>query len=407
MDVVLLGVAMFLAVILSQVVVLLAARRLLIPRRRVTVAINDEGDSALRVDTGSTLLETLSQHDVLVPSACGGKGTCGVCKVRIREGGGPLLPTEAGLVSPAEARDAVRLSCQVKIRGDLAIEIPPEVFSVRRIRCRVRSNHNVATFIKELVLELPADEDLRFRAGGYVQIECPAHELSYRSIDIDRGFRDAWDHEELWRYRSVCRERVTRAYSMANYPDERGVIMLNVRVATPPPDLVHAPPGVMSSYLFGLRPGDEVTVSGPYGDFFARDTDAEMCFVGGGAGMAPMRSHIYDQFFRLETRRQVSFWYGARSLREAFYTAEFDDIARRHDNFSWTLALSHPAASDGWDGPTGFIHRVLYERHLESHPSPDEVEYYLCGPPLMIQAMREMLDELGVDAENVMYDDFG
>jgi Na+-transporting NADH:ubiquinone oxidoreductase subunit F len=289
----------------------------------------------------------------------------------------------------------------------MKIEVEPEVFSVRKWQCKVRSNHNVATFIKELILELPEGEAVPFRAGGYIQIECPPHTVHYKDFDIEEEYRGDWDKYDMWRFTSVVDEDVTRAYSMANYPEEEGIIMLNVRVASPPPRQPHLPPGKMSSYIFNLKPGDEVTISGPYGEFFARDTDAEMVFIGGGAGMAPMRSHIFDQFKRLRTTRKVSFWYGARSLREAFYVDHFDGIAEEFPNFTWTLALSDPLPEDNWDGPTGFIHQVCLDNYLKDHPAPEDCEFYICGPPMMNQAVINMALQLGVEPENVMFDDFG
>jgi Na+-transporting NADH:ubiquinone oxidoreductase subunit F len=405
--VILLGVLMFTVVILALVVILLLAKAGLVRSGKVKIDVNEDARAGFETRAGSTLLSTLAEQKIFVPSACGGKGSCGVCKVKVLDGGGAVLPTETGHLSRGEARGGVRLSCQVKVREDMRVEIPPEVFDVRKWRCTVRSNRNVATFIKELVLELPPGEEVPFRAGGYVQIECPPHTVSYRDFEVDERFRGEWDRLDLWRYVSKCPQPVSRAYSMANYPGERGIIMLNVRIATPPRGALHAPPGVMSSYVFSLRPGDEVTIAGPFGEFFARETDAEMVFVGGGAGMAPMRSHIFDQFHRLRTGRAVSFWYGARSLREAFYVEDFDRIAAEHVNFEWTLALSEPLPEDGWTGPTGFIHKVLLDRYLKDHPAPEEIEYYLCGPPLMNLAVTEMLLDLGVERENIMFDDFG
>jgi len=407
MLIVAIGVLTFLVMILALVVVLLAARRGLVPSGVVRIEVNDDPASRIDTEAGSTLLGTLSGNAVFLPSACGGKGSCGVCKVTVTDGGGAVLPTEEGHLSRGERRAGVRLACQVKVKQDMKIQLPPEIFSIRKWTCRVRSNDNVATFIKELVLELPEGEEVPFRAGGYIQIECPPHEVRYADYLIGEEYRGDWDRYELWRYVSKATEPVTRAYSMANYPDEKGIIMLNVRIAIPPPDALYARPGVMSSFIFGLRPGDEVVISGPYGEFFARQTDAEMVFVGGGAGMAPMRSHIFDQLKRLRTARKVSYWYGARSLREAFYVEEFDALARENDNFTWTLALSDPAPEDGWTGPTGFIHRVLFERYLKDHPAPEDVEYYLCGPPLMNAAVTEMLLDLGVERGNIMFDDFG
>jgi Na+-transporting NADH:ubiquinone oxidoreductase subunit F len=405
---VLLGVFMFTFVIVSLVVVLMLARRRLVATGDVTIIINDDASKAITTRAGGTLLGTLSSSKIFIPSACGGKGSCGVCKVNVVEGGGALLPTEAGHVSRGEAREGCRLSCQVKVKGDMKIEVPPEVFSVRKWTCKVRSNRNVATFIKELVLELPAGEAVPFRAGGYIQIESPPHVARYEEFDIEKEYRDDWDKFNMWRYVSKVDEEVTRAYSMASYPEEKGIIMLNVRIASPPPRAPEGtPPGKMSSYIFNLKPGDEVVISGPFGEFFARETDAEMLFIGGGAGMAPMRSHIFDQFKRLRTRRKVTFWYGARSLREGFYQDEFDQIQREHDNFRWFLALSEPLPEDRWTGYTGFIHEVVYENYLRDHPAPEDIEYYLCGPPLMLQACKRMLADLGVEPENVLADDFG
>jgi Na+-transporting NADH:ubiquinone oxidoreductase subunit F len=401
------GVLTFVVVVLALVAVLMAAKARLVSSGDVTIAINDEPDKALRTRSGGTLLGTLADNKIFIPSACGGKGSCGVCTVTVREGGGALLPTELSHIDRGEARQGLRLSCQVKVKQDMKIHLPEEIFGIRQWRCKVRSNHNVATFIKELVLELPAGEAVPFRAGGYIQIECPPHTVRYRDFDIDQRFRDDWDALKLWELTSSTDEPVQRAYSMANYPDEGGIIMLNVRVATPPPRTTGVPPGIMSSYIFGLKPGDEVTISGPYGEFFAKETRNEMCFIGGGAGMAPMRSHIFDQFQRLRTDRKVTFWYGARSLREAFYVDDFNAIQRESSNFAWHLALSEPKPEDNWKGPTGFIHQVLLREYLEDHPAPEDVEYYLCGPPMMLKACMKMLEELGVEPENIAFDDFG
>ena len=403
-----LGVFMFTFVIVSLVVVLMAARRELVSTGDVTIVINDDPAKALRTPAGGTLLGTLAANKIFIPSACGGKGTCGVCTVTVTDGGGAMLPTERGHISRGAAREGVRLSCQVKVKQDMTIEVPAEVFDVRRWQCTVRSNDNVATFIKELVLELPPGEAVPFRAGGYIQIECPPGTVDYKDFDIAEEYRPDWDRFDLWRYTSTVDEPVVRAYSMANYPEEKGHILLNVRVATPPPRGPEGiPPGKMTSYLFSLKPDDDVVISGPFGEFFAKDTQAEMLFVGGGAGMAPMRSHIFDQFRRLHTTRKVSFWYGARSLREAFYIEEFDTVAKDFDNFEWHLALSEPLTEDQWTGETGFIHQVLYENYLKDHPAPEDVEYYLCGPPMMLKACMQMLDGLGVEPENILFDDFG
>ena len=403
-----LGVGMFVFIILSLVMVLMAARKQLVASGDVTIVINDDPDKAITVPSGTTLLGTLSAQKIFIPSACGGKGSCGVCKVDVLEGGGAMLPTEKGFINRGEAREGCRLSCQVKVKNDMKIRVPDEVFSVRKWQCKVRSNDNVATFIKELVLELPEGESVPFRAGGYIQIECPPHIAKYQDFEIGDEYRGDWDKFNMWRYVSKVDEGVTRAYSMANYPEEHGIIMLNVRVASPPPRAPEGtPPGIMSSYIFNLKPGDEVTISGPYGEFFAKKTKAEMCFIGGGAGMAPMRSHIFDQFKRLSTDRKVTFWYGARSMRESFYNDHFDSIAAENDNFQWHLALSDPLPEDNWDGMTGFIHQVVHDEYLSKHPAPEDIEYYLCGPPMMLDACGKMLEDLGVEPENILYDDFG
>ncbi len=407
MGTVTLGVIMFTAVILGLVSILMFAKSKLVASGEVSILINEDPANTIKTAAGSTLLNTLADNKIFIPSACGGQGTCGVCKVNVLEGGGSMLPTEKGHISRGEAREGCRLSCQVKVKQDMEIEIEPEIFGVKRWTCKVRSNDNVATFIKELVLELPEGEAVPFRAGGYIQIECPPHVAAYKDFDIQEEYRGDWDKFDMWRFVSKVDEVVNRAYSMANYPEEAGIIMLNVRVASPPPRQPDVPPGQMSSYIFNLKPGDEVVISGPFGEFFARDTNAEMCFIGGGAGMAPMRSHIFDQFKRLHTDRKVTFWYGARSYREAFYVDHFDGIAEENDNFDWYLALSDPLEEDNWDGLTGFIHQVTLDEYLSKHPAPEDIEYYLCGPPMMLQACMKMLDDLGVEPENVMFDDFG
>ena len=403
-----LGMFMFTFVILTLVAILMVAKARLVSSGDVTILINDDESKAMHVAAGDTLLHTLAGAKIFVPSACAGKGSCGVCKVHVLEGGGAMLPTELNFVNRGEAREGCRLSCQVKVKQDLKIEIPPEIFSVRKWKCNVRSNRNVATFIKELVLELPEGEAMPFRAGGYIQIECPAHTVHYKDFDIEEEYKEDWDKFNLWQYTSVVNEPVFRAYSMASYPEEAGIIMLNVRVATPPPRAPKGtPPGIMSSYIFALKPGDEVTISGPFGEFFARDTDAEMIFIGGGAGMAPMRSHIFDQFKRLHTQRKVSFWYGARSYREAFYVEDFDGIRAESENFQWHLALSEPLPEDNWTGHVGCIHQILYDNYLKDHPAPEDCEYYICGPPMMNTAVINMLGDLGVEDENILFDDFG
>ncbi len=404
---IILGVTVFVIVIVALVVALMFAKSKLVPSADVTITVNDDPDKAIITPAGNTLLNTLGAQKIFIPSACGGKGTCGVCKVRVFEGGGALLPTETSHVNRGEAREGVRLSCQVKVKQDMKIEIDPEIFNVRKWTCRVRSNHNVATFIKELVLELPEGEDVPFRAGGYIQIECPPHVVKYADFDIEEEYRGDWDKFNMWQFVSKVDEPLTRAYSMASYPLEKDLIMLNVRIASPPPNMPDVPPGKMSSYIFGLKPGDEVTISGPFGEFYARETGNEMVFIGGGAGMAPMRSHIFDQFRRIHTDRKVSFWYGARSKREAFYREDFDEINSENENFDWHLALSDPLPEDDWNGDTGFIHQVVFEKYLKDHPAPEDVEYYMCGPPMMNQACINMLLDLGVEPENIMLDDFG
>lgn len=407
MTVIILGVAMFTAVILALIALLMAARSRLVATGDVTITINEDPDKALRVPAGGTLLAKLAESQIFIPSACGGKGACGVCEVVVKEGGGDLLPTETGYISRGEAKRGCRLACQVKVKGDMKIEIAPEVFSVRKWKCRVVSNRNVATFIKELKLALPEGEEVPFRAGGYVQLECPPHRLEFRDFAIEEPFRADWDKFDLWRFKSGCAETVTRAYSMANYPMEKGILLFTIRIAFPPGYKEDIPPGIMSSWVFNLKEGDEVTVSGPFGEFFARETEAEMCFIGGGAGMAPMRSHIFDQFHRLHTKRKATYWYGARSLKEAFYQDEFDAIAKANPNFTWHLALSEPLPEDNWTGYTGFIHQVLLERYLKDHPAPEDIEYYMCGPGPMTKAVINMLLDLGVERENIMLDDFG
>ena len=401
------GVLFFTLVIVGLVVVLMFAKARLVPSGEVSIEINGDPEKTFQVPSGSTLLNTLADRQIFIPSACGGQGTCGVCKVHVTEGGGSILPTELTHISRKQAREGERLSCQVKVKQDMKLQVEPELFDVRRWKCTVRSNRNVATFIKELVLELPPGEAVPFRAGGYIQIECPPHVARYKDFEVEPEFREDWDKFDLWRFVSTVEEPEQRAYSMANYPDEAGIIMLNVRIASPPPRLPDVPPGKMSSYIFDLKPGDEVTISGPFGEFFARETQNEMVFVGGGAGMAPMRSHILDQFRRLHSDRKVSFWYGARSLREAFYVEDFDDIASKNPNFTWHLALSEPQPEDNWEGLTGFIHQVLFDEYLKDHRSPEDCEYYLCGPPMMIEACKRMLTDLGVEPENIMLDDFG
>ncbi len=408
MTTIVLGVGMFTGVILAVVGLLLVARSKLVATGDVRIVVNGDESKPIVAQAGGTLLGTLADQKIFIPSACGGKGTCGVCTAKVLEGGGAVLPTERSHITRGEEREGVRLTCQVKVKSDMRIEVPPEIFSVQEWECTVRSNENVATFIKELILELPEGQSVPFRAGGYIQIKCPPHVVKYADFEVEEEYRGDWDKFNMWRYVSKVDETVSRAYSMANYPEERGIIMLNVRIASPPPRAPeNIPPGVMSSYIFNLKPGDKVTIAGPFGEFFAKETTAEMMFIGGGAGMAPMRAHIFDLFKRLETKRKVTFWYGARSLREAFYIEDFDSIARDYPNFEWHLALSEPLPEDNWTGYTGFIHQVVFDHYLKEHASPEDVEYYLCGPPQMLQACMSMLDNLGVEPSNILFDDFG
>jgi len=400
-----LGVTLFTAIVLALVGIILLARTRLVPTGNITINLNDERD--IRSPTGMKLNAALASADILVSTACGGGGTCGQCRVKVLSGGGDILPTERSLINRREAAEGARLSCQVVVKQDMKVHLPPEVFGVKKLRCTVRSNRSVSTFIKELVLEIPAGEKIDFRAGGYIQMECPPHRVRHADFDIPEQFRDEWDRHNLWRFVSEVDQPVTRAYSMANYPGEQDIIMLNVRIATPPPTAPDAPPGIMSSYIFSLRPGDTVTVSGPYGEFFARNTNAEMVFIGGGAGMAPMRAHILDQLKRVGTARKLSFWYGARSRREIFYQEHFDRLQEEHPNFEWYVGLSDPQPGDQWEGYRGFIHEVLLLHYLSSHQAPEECEYYLCGPPMMNAAVISMLEELGVERDNILLDDFG
>jgi len=401
------GVIMFTTIVFILLSVILFARSLLVPKGKAVITINDDPDHTFEIQTGDKLLSSLASQKVFLPSACGGGGSCGQCKIIISKGGGDVLPTEKAKLSRKQVREKYRLSCQVPVKGDMKLVMPAEIFSIKKWQCTVKSNRNVATFIKELVLELPQGENVNFRAGGYIQIEAPPHVVKYSDFAVEERFREDWDRFNLWQYVSTVEEPIVRAYSMANYPEERGIIMLNVRIASPPPSVPDAPPGKMSSYIFNLKPGDKVTISGPYGDFFALDTDNEMVFIGGGAGMAPMRSHIFDQLKRLKTKRKISYWYGARSSREIFYQDEFDALAKEHDNFKWHIALSSPSPEDEWTGMTGFIHQVLHDNYLKDHPAPEECEYYMCGPPMMSYAVSKMLYDLGVEHENIFYDDFG
>ncbi len=399
-----LGVTLFTVIVMLLVFGIIAARSKLVASGDVSITINEEKKEKARV--GSKLLGALADARLFLASACGGQGTCGECRVKVFEGGGAILATETALINKREATEGGRLACQVAVKQDMRIRIPDEVFGVKKWECTVRSNPNVATFIKELTLELPAGEHVDFKAGGYVQIECPAHHLKYSDFDIAPEFRDEWDKYNLWGLESKVTEPLSRAYSMASYPGEKGVIILNVRIATPPAGL-DVPPGMMSSYIFNMKQGDKVTISGPFGEFFARETDNEMVFIGGGAGMAPMRSHIFDQLKRINTRRKITFWYGARSLRETFYVEDFDRLQAEHDNFKWYIGLSDPKPEDNWTGYTGFIHDVLHKHYMKDHPAPEDCEFYMCGPPIMNAAVIKMLIDLGVERENILLDDFG
>ena len=401
-----LGVVAFSGIVIALVLVILGARSQLVSTGLVSIEINGDKDNPIKVQSGSKLLQTLADNKIFLSSACGGGGTCSQCKCQILEGGGSILPTEESHFNSREKNEGWRLSCQVAVKNDLKISVPDEVFGVKEWECEVISNDNVATFIKELVLKLPEGEEVNFRAGGYVQLEAPAYKLNYREFDIGKEYHDDWDRFNVWDNEAINNEPVIRAYSMANYPDEKGIIKFNIRIASPPPGM-DVPPGVMSSWTFNLKPGDKVKVFGPFGEFFAKETQAEMVFVGGGAGMAPMRSHIFDQLLRIHTDRKITFWYGARSLKEMFYVDEFDALADKYDNFEWHVALSDPLPEDDWDGDTGFIHNVLYENYLKSHDAPEDCEFYMCGPPMMNKAVIDMLLDLGVEPENIALDDFG
>lgn len=402
---IILGVLFFTFIVVALVFVILGAKSRLVAEGNVDVLINNE--KTIHVPIGSKLLTALADNNLFVSSACGGGGTCAQCRVKVHEGGGDILPTELSHITKREAADGDRLACQVTVKQNMKIHVHDEVFGVKKWVTTVRSNHNVATFIKELVLELPKGESVDFRAGGYIQIECPPYAAKFTDFAIEEKFRDDWDKYNIWQYESVVKEPSIRAYSMANYPEESDIIMLNVRIATPPPGAQGIPPGVMSSYIFNLKPGDKVTISGPFGEFFARDTQNEMVFIGGGAGMAPMRSHIFDQLRRLKSKRKITFWYGARSLREMFYVNDFDTLQKENPNFKWHIALSEPKPEDNWTGYTGFIHNVLYENYLKNHPAPEDCEYYMCGPPMMNAAVIKMLLDIGVERENILLDDFG
>ncbi len=404
---IILGVSMFTAIVLALVLVILFAKSKLVSSGDVTISINGDPAKAVTTAAGGKLLGALADQGIFIPSACGGGGTCGQCRVEVHSGGGDILPTEEGHINKREAKAGCRLACQVAVKQDMEIEVEDEIFGVQQWECEVISNDNKATFIKELKLQIPNGESVPFKAGGYIQIEAPAHHVKYSDFAIDEQYRGDWNHFGFFDVESKVDTDTLRAYSMANYPEEAGIIMLNVRIATPPPGRLHLPAGKMSSYIFSLKPGDKVTISGPFGEFFAKETDNEMVFIGGGAGMAPMRSHIFDQLKRLKSKRKMSFWYGARSKREMFYEDDYNGLAADNDNFKWHVALSDPQPEDNWDGMTGFIHNVLYENYLKDHEAPEDCEFYMCGPPMMNAAVIHMLKDLGVEDENIMLDDFG
>ena len=404
---IILGVGMFTAIVLVLVLVILFAKSKLVAEGDVTISINGDPEKAVTTAAGGKLLGALADKGIFIPSACGGGGTCGQCRVEVHAGGGDILPTEQGHITKREAKEGCRLACQVAVKQDMEIEVEDEIFGVQQWECEVISNDNKATFIKELKLKIPNGESVPFKAGGYIQIEAPAHHVKYKDFDIDEQYKGDWNHFGFFDVESKVDTDTLRAYSMANYPEEEGIIMLNVRIATPPPGKLHLPAGKMSSYIFSLKAGDKVTISGPFGEFFAKETDAEMVFIGGGAGMAPMRSHIFDQLKRLNSKRKLSFWYGARSKREMFYEDDYNGLAADNDNFEWHVALSDPQPEDNWEGLTGFIHNVLLEQYLKDHEAPEDCEYYMCGPPMMNAAVIHMLKDLGVEDENIMLDDFG
>jgi Na+-transporting NADH:ubiquinone oxidoreductase subunit F len=401
------GTVIFIGIVLILVLLIIIARARLIPQGNVSILVNEATDKVLSVPVGGKLLNALASQGIYLSSACGGAGTCGLCKCQVMEGGGDVLPTEQEHLNRKLVRQHYRLACQVAVKQDMKITVPEQFFAAKKWRCKVISNDNVATFIKELVLELLPGQDLEFRAGGFMQIEAPPFQVKYRDYDIPAHFREDWERFDMFALEAQSDEPVMRAYSMANYPDEKGILIFNVRIASPPPNSQGIPAGKVSSWVFSLKPGDAVTAFGPFGEFFARETDNEMVFVGGGAGMAPLRSHILDQLKRLATTRKITFWYGARSLKEAFYVDEFNRLAEEHDNFDWYLALSNPLPEDNWRGLSGFIHQVLHDQYLKDHPAPENCEYYLCGPPIMLKSMLGLLDELGVEESNIFYDDFG
>jgi len=401
-----LGILVFTLAVNTMVFIILAARKALVATGNVAIQINEDLDRSIIVQAGGKLLQTLASQNLFLSSACGGGGTCAQCKCQVLDGGGSILPTEEGYFTNKEKKEGWRLSCQVPVKNDMQIIVPTEVFGAKKWNCEVISNQNVATFIKELVLKLPEGEKVAFKAGGYVQMEIPPYSVDYVSFDIEEEYKNDWERFGVFNHSAVTKESVIRAYSMANYPEEKGIMKFNIRIASPPPGTTF-PPGEMTSYLFNLKPGDKITIFGPFGDFFAEETANEMIFIGGGAGMAPMRSHIFDQLLRLNTSRKITFYYGARSLREVFYSDEYDELSNRYPNFKWYLALSDPLPEDNWHGYTGFIHQVIHDTYLSNHSAPEDCEYYMCGPPMMMDACFKMLDDLGVEPEAIKFDDFG
>jgi Na+-transporting NADH:ubiquinone oxidoreductase subunit F len=411
-NVIIYSIGVFAGVILLLTVSLLFVKNKLTPAGDVKIVINGDEQNPVVIKPGGTLLTTLSQQNIYLPSACGGGGTCAMCKCQIVEGGGDILPTEEGYFTRKQVQENWRLACQVKVRNDMQIKVPEEIFGIKKWECEVVSNHNVATYIKEFVVKLPPGETLHFESGGYIQIDVPAIEVDFKDIDVEEQFKPEWDQYNMWSLKMKNDEPIFRAYSMANHPAEGNIVMLNIRIASPPWDRVKnqfmdVNPGICSSYVFSRKPGDKVTISGPYGEFFIKPTEKEMVYIGGGAGMAPLRSHVFHLFHTMKTNRKVSYWYGGRSSRELFYTEDFRKIEKDFPNFSYHIALSDPQPEDNWDGPTGFIHQVVLDNYLKSHPEPEEIEYYLCGPPQMLAAVMKMLDNLGVPNENIAFDDFG
>ena len=411
--VVVVSVVVCVAVILLLTAAIVIVETNLVPSEKVNIDINEDSSKSIATVTGGTLLSTLAANDVLLPSACGGRGTCGVCKCQVISGGGDVLPTEETFITRRLAKDHWRLACQVKVKQNMSIRVPDEVFSISKWDCEVVSNRNVATFIKEFVIKLPPGEFLDFQPGGYIQVEVPHFTVDFnQDIDVDSEYRGDWEKFGVFNLKLKNTEPITRAYSMANHPAEGNFIKLNVRIATPPWDkrknrFQKVPAGICSSYIFSKKPGDKVTVSGPYGEFFINKSAREMLYIGGGAGMAPLRSHIVHLLETEKTKRTVSFWYGGRSKRELFYLDDFKRLAKKKKNFSFHVALSDPMPADNWTGHTGFIHQVVLDEYLSTHPAPEDIEYYLCGPPLMLSAVTKMLDDLGVDPEMIRYDDFG